>query len=314
MTGTAEPLLQTGVDAGMLVWGLVTQLGDSWLLGVLALSLYWLGPRAQVVEDRGVRGGHGDSEARLARERLAVVVAAFLLAIALTEGLKTWFAAPRPGGVLAPTVPDPTVDSVVAWLTGASGHGFPSGHGVAATVVWGGLAWAARVGSVRARVGFAAAVVGTVGLSRVALGVHTPVQVLAGIGTGLAILVAVIALGTPVRAFALAAIAGVVGTVVVGPGVEGLLATGLAAGAAVAWVRWGEAIARAKSGGRVAFVLGVATVLPVLGSLAAAQHASVLAQALVVLVGIGAGVALAALPLVGRWVAEKRGNSATERS
>lgn len=322
MTAVPVTIGLAGVDATTLAWGLATQLGDAWLLGLLALSLYWLGQQAPMVGGRGAGSGHGDRDTVLSRDRIAVVVAGFLLAIALTAGLKAWFAAPRPGGVLAPTVPDPTVDSVVAWLTGAQGHGFPSGHGVGATVVWGGLAWAVRTGSVRARAGFAAIVLGTVGLSRVALGVHTPWQVLAGIGIGLAILAAVLALATPVRAFALAAVAGVVATVVLGPLAEVVLAVGLAVGAAVAWIRWGEALGRSTAGGTVAFGLGLVTVLPVLAGLVAVQHAdvlagvvpsAVLAPALVVLVGTGAGVALVVLPLFGRWIAEKRGNSATVR-
>ncbi len=109
--------------------------------------------------------------------------AQFLLSLAFfAMGLvivtKTWFALPRP----------PTD---VALVAPSDSYGFPSGHAIAATVVYGGAVL--TVDRFRTRWGalVAGVIVAAVCLSRVALGVHYLGDVITGIALGLLIVVAV---------------------------------------------------------------------------------------------------------------------------
>ena len=114
-----------------------------------------------------------------ARDRIAAwqLVAAWLGAMTLTELTKAWIARPRP--------------SVVPALVDAIGFSYPSGHAFNATAVY---VTIAAIGfrylqSLRQRVVlvvFTCIVVGTVGLSRVYLGVHYPSDALTGILLGTA--------------------------------------------------------------------------------------------------------------------------------
>jgi membrane-associated phospholipid phosphatase len=284
------PPLEAGADPVTLALGVLTQLGDSWFLALVAIGLYWLGRATPLLGPA------------IDRDRIATVVAVVLVAIGLATALKAWFALERPAGArVAPTVPTPTVESLVAWLTGASGYGFPSGHGVVATAGWGGLAWAIRRGRARHRIAVAAVVVTAVGASRVALGLHTPTQVAAGVLAGIAALAAVLALGRPARGFGLAAAVGLCGGVAVGPLPELVAVGGLGAGAAVAWFGWGDRLRGidARAGALLGAGLGMVTVVPVLGLLAATK-----APGPVHLVaGLLAGAAMLATPLVGEWLA-----------
>ena len=119
------------------------------------------------------------------RYRLAVIVAAALLGASfLTEAVKVFVARPRPPG-------QPVVY--------APGYSFPSGHTLNSTVTYGliaFLAWRSALPVAVRRmvaVALAAHIVG-VGLSRIALGVHYPSDVLAGWLAGIAIVaIAVVA-------------------------------------------------------------------------------------------------------------------------
>ena len=105
------------------------------------------------------------------RVRMAVIVAVMLVGAALfTDVMKDFVARPRPPGeALAPTVT----------------FSFPSGHTLNSTVTYGLIAlvaWRSRLslGVRRALVGVCAALPILVGLSRIALGVHYPSDVLGG--------------------------------------------------------------------------------------------------------------------------------------
>lgn len=71
---------------------------------------------------------------------------------------------------------------------GFSNSTFPSGHAVAVTVLWGLFVIDAPVWSRQRRLWVAGSVVATVGLTRVALGLHFPGDVLGGVAIGLAVL------------------------------------------------------------------------------------------------------------------------------
>jgi undecaprenyl-diphosphatase len=111
------------------------------------------------------------------RIRLALIIVIVLIGAALfTELVKDVVARPRP-----------TMDPLVT----AQGYSFPSGHSLNSTVTYGLLALVAWRTRLRLAVRRAAAVVGVVvpvlvGLSRIALGVHWPTDVLAGWLAGVA--------------------------------------------------------------------------------------------------------------------------------
>lgn len=282
---------------------ILTQLGDLWFLTLVVGTLYWLGPHTPRL------GPAVD------RERMATVLAILFLAIATTATLKGIFTLPRPPWFVAAPTSDllpAWFDTGYAWLAGASGHGFPSGHAIAGTMGWVGLAWAVQVGSRRRRYAIAATVVGTICLARLVLGVHFLADVLAGAAVALAALAVV--LGSrrwltvgrgPVIALALAVAMSVVGIVIAELSTDAAGALGLPLGAAVAWAAAGPN-ALAVEGRRVARVTAILGVLVVLPPLAVAVAGPVPPIGTLV-IGTLAGAAVIALPLVGAWVEEKTG-------
>lgn len=180
-------------DSVTLVFGIVTQLGDVWFLAAVAVALYWFGRDAPWLTSDGRRDG-------------SFAFALLLGAYALALLLKTWFALPRPPGAgqaVVPTWLPGIVGPIYESMVTGHGYGFPSGHALATTVVYGGLASTLRVWDARRRQMVAAGVVGLVSLARVVLGVHYVVDVVAGVAVGLVALWAVLRLarGRPRRAF-----------------------------------------------------------------------------------------------------------------
>lgn len=152
-----------------VVFGLVTQLGDTWFLAVLLLVLFWY--------------------AIPSRRDVAFVVGAWFAGIGLYRGLKVTLAFPRPAEPpLAPESLPVVVDTVYELTAFASGYGFPSGHAVNTTVVYFGLASVLAVSTVRRRYAAAATIVAAVCAARVVLGLHYLVDVLAGVALALALL------------------------------------------------------------------------------------------------------------------------------
>jgi len=114
---------------------------------------------------------------RARRKRLAVIVAVVLIASALfTDLVKDSIARPRPPG--GPLIPEP-------------GYSFPSGHTLNSTATYGLLAFVAWRARLPQAIRVTAIIVGVtvpvlVGLSRIALGVHYPSDVLGGWLAGIA--------------------------------------------------------------------------------------------------------------------------------
>jgi len=207
--GVSEAICAALTEPVLLLAALVTLAGDAGTLLAISLGAYWLGaPMGQ---------GWG-----LDRRRGAFVFACALGAFSLTAGLKAFFALPRPSiGLLAPeafeTVPAADVlRAFVASAASASGYGFPSGHAISSTVVYGALALVSDIGSRRERWTGVGLLTGLVSLSRVVLGVHYLVDVLVGVVVGLAFLATVASLARGVdatRAFVLAVSLGVVAVI-----------------------------------------------------------------------------------------------------
>jgi membrane-associated phospholipid phosphatase len=134
------------------LFGLLTRLGDPWLLlGGLAL-LYAISDRLS-----------------LDRRRVGFVFATAFVALGVTLALKSAFALPRPPGA------------------GTDGYGFPSGHALGSTVVWGTAALALDAGRRRLRLAVAGVVIPVVAASRVVIGVHYLVDVVVGTIVGVAV-------------------------------------------------------------------------------------------------------------------------------
>ena len=280
----------------VVVFALVTQLGDLWLLTLAVTLPYWLGPSTP-------RVGPG-----IDRERAATAVALLFGSIALLVTLKPLFGLPRPPGAgVAPRADliPAALEGLYAWLSTGDGFGFPSGHALGSTIVFGGLAWAVRVGPTRRRFVLAAGLATVVSLSRVVLGLHFLVDVIAGAAVGVTYLaVALRGLGTPRRAFGLAAVVVVGGLAVVGPHPEGIAAAGLCVGGAAAWLAVGDrvlALDAGRSGATATALLGLATAAPLLGVVGTVSLSAPVAVA----GGLLGGALVVALPLVGDGVAKK---------
>ncbi|WP_339105168.1 phosphatase PAP2 family protein [Haloterrigena salinisoli] len=196
-------------DWAALLVALLTQLGDVWFLALLVGLVYWLRPND--------------------REDAAVLVGLMLAGFSLVTALKYAFALPRPGQPLVALESlGPLARSLYEATGTADGYGFPSGHAVLTTVVYGSLAWRLSIGTARQRALGAATVVSLVCASRVALGVHYLVDVVAGVAVGLSFLV--VANGLTARstdqrtvAFAIAIGVGVVALVASGAAVDAVL-------------------------------------------------------------------------------------------
>lgn len=148
----------------------VTLLGDTLVVTGLLALLYW------AYRDR--------------RATLTAVGYGFV-GFGAIVALKGFFAAPRPEAALIP----------------AHGYGFPSGHALGATVVYGGLAMEHGWFEDRRKAAGIGVLVAAVAFSRVALRVHYLGDVLVGTVLGVALLLATrgLAKGSPRYTFAVAA-------------------------------------------------------------------------------------------------------------
>lgn len=161
----------------ILLFALITQLGDVWFLFLLSGVLYV--------------GGKYVPYVGIERRRGMFIIGLVLTYVVLIGILKDVLLLPRPPGANDPPalrwIPSIFADLFVI-ITTAKGPGFPSGHTLGATMVWGGLALVIDRGSYRVRVGIAGVVVALVSLSRLVLGVHYFADVLAGIIFGIVVL------------------------------------------------------------------------------------------------------------------------------
>lgn len=157
------------------LWGLVTQLGDLWFVVLLFAVLYW--------------------QHRDLRQQILSLAVAVAIGVGMFVGLKYAFALPRPDSPLlvADRVPEffRPLYRVTAFATG---YGFPSGHATVSTIVYFGLASVLTLWDKRRRYVVAGAIVALISFTRVVLGLHYVVDVLAGAALGATVLLATRAL------------------------------------------------------------------------------------------------------------------------
>lgn len=270
---------------------ILTQTGDTWLVGVVIALLYVLGDGAPV--------------AGWDRRRGAATLAAGLLAIAVTGLLKVAFGLPRPPGAAEPAYAfGGVLGDVYAWAATADGYGFPSGHAVGSAAVYGSIAGLVAPASRRRATAAAAGLIAVASLTRVGLGVHFLVDVVAGVAVGL--LLAALAVRWVDRpavpmAVAVPAAAGWAILADATPTAVGVL--GLCAGALVAWTALDAQLIDVPRPSRPAAAgLAVGGVV-VVGLTVAALEAGGTATA--GLVGFAGMAALVALPLAGAWAQQK---------
>ena len=286
-------LLTALPDAVVVAFALLTQLGDFWFVFSVCALAYWLGPYTP-------RVGAG-----LTRERAAMLVALLVTAIALTVSLKAAFGLPRPvgaGGAPESALVPAGLRGVYQSMATGDGYGFPSGHATVATLVWGGLAWAVRVGTRTQRVAVAGSVIGVVALSRLVLGVHFAVDVLAGAAiAGGFLWLALTFLRTPGRVFAAAALVSLAGLAAGGVTRDVGAAVGMSVAATVVWTALPDPPEPTRWGALATVGLGAVTVGGVL-TVALWLVSGTVSVALLAALGTAL---LLALPLLGERVAKK---------
>ena len=227
--------LLSAVDLLVILFAFITLAGDAWFVLVGLVLLYWIGPQY-------------DTELR----SVAVfVIGLAVVGLAVVLTLKTAVGLPRPSSTpLDPTTLPAVVGPFVAAEIDASGFTFPSGHAVAATVVYGGLGLLVSIGRRRTRYLVAAGVILLIGLSRLVLGVHYPRDVIAGIAVGAGILAVGLTVCRdgdrlrPERLFGLAAVVALVGFVIASNGghtrelTQATIAVGTGVAGGGLWYQW----------------------------------------------------------------------------
>ncbi|GAD53069.1 hypothetical protein MBEHAL_1829 [Halarchaeum acidiphilum MH1-52-1] len=200
--GLTRALTDVVPSAAVPLLSLLTQLGDAWFVVAAVATVHWLGPRSDLLSERDA----------------ARYVALGFAIFGTVVGAKAVFALPRPPESVA--------------LVAADGYGFPSGHAVAASALYGGAAALLRRPRRRVRWCVGAALVALVAGIRLLLGVHYLVDVLAGVAVGAALVLVVLALTRRrlVPGYAVTAALGVLAPILAGPTVEALAAAGLGVG------------------------------------------------------------------------------------
>lgn len=127
--GISEALHGSAQDPILVFFTLLTQLGDVWYLFLLAGVHYVSG-------DKFPKWG-------IDRRRGLFVLGLLLTYVALVGVLKQSFMLPRPPGAGIPPdiqwIPS-ALQGVFASISTGTGYGFPSGHALGSTLVWGGFA------------------------------------------------------------------------------------------------------------------------------------------------------------------------------
>lgn len=138
-----------------------------------------------------------------------------------------------------------------------SPHGFPSGHTMAATVLWGALAWRHWAAPTQYRVLAVGLVVGLVGFSRLGLGVHYLADVIAAVIVGIVYLAIAdrITRDRPIVAFGGAILIALAATLVSGISSRAVVAFAGTSIAAIGWYLTERPFLRNRLRGLLVWVL-----------------------------------------------------------
>ncbi|ELY72629.1 phosphatase PAP2 family protein [Natrinema pallidum] len=166
---------------GVAVAAAVTRLGDGLLLLALGIGASW----AIAWRRTGQRGRQFGTGRPSRRPDGPWFLAVIVGGLATMTALKHLFSLPRPelATVESTVFPSP-IRSVSRSSASAGGYGFPSGHAVGATVTYGLFAMVFETGTRRLRLAGAGVIVTAVCLTRLVLGVHYPLDVVAGVVVG----------------------------------------------------------------------------------------------------------------------------------
>lgn len=199
----------------------LTALGD-WLVIIPLLALVYVVDVALSLRD-GEADEEAEESAPLCSNRTVVLVGAVFGGLVTSYLLKSFIAAPRPPTELH--------------VSPAGGWGFPSGHATSATVFWGAVAIWVPVSTRKRRFAIAGLIVAVVALTRLVLGVHFLVDVIAGIAIGSVYLTIfwVIANERPWYAMAIAGVLAALAVIANGPTPRSLMALGGVLVAAGGW-------------------------------------------------------------------------------
>lgn len=258
LSDTTVEAVQAAVPEWLaLVFAAVTMIGEPWLV-VFGLALvYWYGNEQQ-------RAG---------------LYAGVLGGVALVLVLKAAFGLPRPTvGPPVPTDSVPTaVQPVYEQAVKQEGSGFPSGHTAIATLLWGSVGIVATGIRRSVRAVAIGSIVLLVAVSRVIIGVHYPVDVVAGALLGVAVLAAVVVLcrsshGVLSTIMMPAIVTALAAVVVYGPVVETFAVVGALVGGALGFALVSAPAATLRRDVRFGFVgtvgLGSVGIASVAGTVA----------------------------------------------
>jgi membrane-associated phospholipid phosphatase len=261
--GVTEAIAGSVPEALVPVLAVLTFLGSTWFITTVGPALYLLGP------DRGLLD-------RRAGARLLAVAIGALALVVLTKGL---FGMARPPESVQLVLED--------------GNGFPSGHATGAAAFYGGLAALLDVSTRRRRWLAAGSLIGLVAFTRLALGVHYLVDVVAGVALGLAFAVTMLEL-TRRRigyGFVLALLTAAAALALVGVVLDPVAALGGTGGALLGW--W--AVARR---GALFDSVRMSAAVVVLGGTAAVTLKTEAALPVVFVAHVAAGAGFVGLPVL----------------
>ncbi|WP_255193376.1 phosphatase PAP2 family protein [Natronobeatus ordinarius] len=155
-----------------LVFAILSSFGSVWFVAPVVVLAYWYCDRHR------------------SAPWLGVVIGGY----AVMTATKAYFDVPRPA--VDPAVTPESLPTLVAPIYGllveVDTSAFPSGHALAAVIVWGLLALEVDVGTRGQRTVVAGVMVILVSLSRIVLGVHFPADVVAGAAIGVCYLATVL--------------------------------------------------------------------------------------------------------------------------
>ena len=161
------------------VWAIFSYFGSVWFVAPAIVLCFLFGPR----------------------DRFAPWLGTVIAGYAVMVASKGYFSIDRPGydPHIDPTVLPVGIQHVYAPLVEVSTTSFPSGHAIAGTIIWTMLALELDVGTKRVRLAAAAAMILAVGFSRIAVGLHFPIDVVVGTLIGLALVAGILAIRRFVR-------------------------------------------------------------------------------------------------------------------